>query len=216
MSCRLELRPIALAVMLACGHGASANPAGPSVAAGAPLTNSAFGLLKGNGTLSLGGATFTNNGTVGPGASAGTLTISGNYVQGPDGTLAVELGGTTPGTDFDVLKVTGNATLDGTLVVTRTAGTTLTQGSEFEFLTYGSRSGDFAAFSVPPGFAFETTPGPTSYTLSNTIARPPEISQEASAISQRDAVLLIDRVFVTDTADNTDTDVEKRRMGECR
>ena len=59
---------------------------------------------------------------VSPGMSPGTLSITGNYVQGADGTLSVELGGTVPGTLYDVLNVSGNATLGGKLQVSLTGG----------------------------------------------------------------------------------------------
>ena len=56
-------------------------------------------------------------GTVAAGASPGTLTINGDYTQGPGGTLQEEIAGTTPGTQFDQLVVTGDVTLDGTLAI---------------------------------------------------------------------------------------------------
>src|SRR6185295_2219610 len=63
------------------------------------LTSS--GTIMGNGVLQLvnsgtTGKSLTNNGIVGPGASPGMLTISGDYVQGPGGTLNVEVAGMSP------------------------------------------------------------------------------------------------------------------------
>ena len=49
-----------------------------------------------------------NGGTVSPGASIGTLTINGNYTQNANGTLRIEVAGTSPG-QFDVLAVNGHA-----------------------------------------------------------------------------------------------------------
>jgi len=55
--------------------------------------------LSGRGTII---GNVENAGQVNPGASAGTLTIDGDYTQTADGVLNIELGGTaTPGTDFD-------------------------------------------------------------------------------------------------------------------
>ncbi len=52
-------------------------------------------------------------------AQTGILTVNGNYTQTAAGTLQIQLGGLTaarqPGTDYDQLKVTGTATLAGTL-----------------------------------------------------------------------------------------------------
>ncbi|MDB5824639.1 MAG: filamentous hemagglutinin N-terminal protein [Herminiimonas sp.] len=81
------------------------------------LTNSASGVLSGNGTVNL-GTTYTliNNGTVAPGTSAatGTLTVTGNYTQGSTGNLVARIGGGGP-TQHDLLQVSGNTILDGTL-----------------------------------------------------------------------------------------------------
>jgi hypothetical protein len=49
--------------------------------------------------------------------SPGILTIVGDYTQTSGGVLVVEIGGLNPGTDFDQLNITGQATLDGTLTV---------------------------------------------------------------------------------------------------
>ncbi len=74
--------------------------------------------LSGNGTIT---ADVTNTaGSVAPGESAGQASITGNYTQAAAATLDIELGGTTPGTDYDVLGVTGTATLQAntTVVIT--------------------------------------------------------------------------------------------------
>ena len=64
----------------------------------------------GNGTFV--GDFDTGSGILAPGSSAGTMTISGNYILGGTGTLEIEIGGFTSGL-FDVLTVTGNASLTG-------------------------------------------------------------------------------------------------------
>jgi hypothetical protein len=58
-----------------------------------------------------------NAGTVAPGNSPDITTIIGDYVQLPGSTLEIEVGGLTPGTEHDMLVVTGTATLGGQLVV---------------------------------------------------------------------------------------------------
>jgi hypothetical protein len=103
------------------------------------------GTLKGGGTL--GGPVENVGGAVAPGASPGTLTITGDYTQDPGGTLQVDVDGPIPGTQFDVLAVGGVATLAGTLEVVQGGGFTPTDGSTFTFLTYGSRSGQFGTLT---------------------------------------------------------------------
>ena len=49
------------------------------------------------------GNVTNTSGTVEPGSSPGTLTVTGNYTQGAGGTLQTEIAGTTPGTQFDRL-----------------------------------------------------------------------------------------------------------------
>lgn len=54
-------------------------------------------------------------GIVAPGLSPGILSETGNYTQAVGGTLAIEIGGTTLGTEYDQLAVTGTALIDGLL-----------------------------------------------------------------------------------------------------
>lgn len=81
--------------------------------------------LCGNGTINVydyedtnnaygfGTGTFTNNGTVAPGNSIGTLTINGNYNQSSTGNLLIEF----TKSDNDKLIVNGQASLNGTLTL---------------------------------------------------------------------------------------------------
>jgi len=66
------------------------------------------GAVGGHGTI---GGSLTNAGVVAPGGSVGTLTVNGNYTQGPTGTLAVQL---TPA-GASRLAVTGTVSLQGSL-----------------------------------------------------------------------------------------------------
>ena len=74
------------------------------------------GTLKGTGTVN---ADVSNTaGTVAPGNSPGFLDITGNYVQGPGGTLDLEIAGRDPNVpEFDRLRVTGTAMIDGAIHV---------------------------------------------------------------------------------------------------
>jgi hypothetical protein len=65
------------------------------------------------------------------------------FTQSDSGTLGFELGGTL-GTEFGKLTSISALNLDGTLDVSATGGFTPTSGNEFEIMTFGSVSGDFA------------------------------------------------------------------------
>lgn len=104
------------------------------------------------GTLSGSGAVtgpVTVGGTTAPGTSAGQLSITGTYTQQSSGTLAIEIGGPTPGTQHDRLAVSGAATLGGTLTIDFINGYTPTIGQSFTVMTYPSRTGAFASVIAP-------------------------------------------------------------------
>lgn len=96
---------------------------GLSVASGATL--------QGSGTII---GDIENNGTINPGNSPGSFVVEGNYLQLPTGKLVIEIGGTTPGVDFDQLFVTGDMTLDGMLVFEFINGYEPQPGDMFNFL----------------------------------------------------------------------------------
>jgi hypothetical protein len=107
--------------------------------------------LAGSGTVV---GNVSNYGMVDPGGdgAAGALTITGTFTQGSDGILSIDLGGTTVGTQYDRLSVSGAVNLDGTLMVQLINGFTPAPGSTFQVLTFGSKTGDFAAVNLPdPG-----------------------------------------------------------------
>lgn len=104
------------------------------------------GKLAGSGTVT---ANVTNNALVMPGLSPGALTIIGNYAQTSAGTLQVELAGTTAGTQYDQVNVSGTATLDGTLDVSFIPPYIPNGGETYDVLTFASKSGDFATKNLP-------------------------------------------------------------------
>jgi hypothetical protein len=120
--------------------------AGSTVLSGGTMSGSfAFnvqgGELRGTGTI----GTLNNTGAIvrpGGTGAAGTLTVAGSYTQGAGGRLAVEVGGTGAG-QFDVLAVTGNASLAGAMDVGFLGGFTPGSSDTFRVLTAGSRNGNF-------------------------------------------------------------------------
>lgn len=77
-----------------------------SLAAGSAVSVGASGTLGGSGTI--GGATSVA-GSLSPGNSAGILTVSNNATIIDGGALNIELNGTTVGTDYDRVALTGAA-----------------------------------------------------------------------------------------------------------
>ncbi len=173
--------PITLAGTLRTGAGTVSAPG---------LTITPTGLLTGNGTVT---GNVTNNGTVAPGNSAGTLTISGTYAQGAGGTLDIELDGTAAG-QYDVLAVSGTATLNGTVNFSGAA----TSGS-FPFLTASSVSGTFAGQTgtLNPTLAYNA--GNVTATLwvppSSAAGAADSVRAAAQALPANDARALSDQFF---------------------
>jgi uncharacterized repeat protein (TIGR01451 family) len=141
---------------------------GMSVTGAVAITNNAaFTYSAGADVTASGGPTFTNNGTFsrtttaattnfGPAfTNAGTASfhngitnLQNGFTQTAPGTLNVAINGTTAGTQYDRLAVTGNVSLNGTL--NATLGYTPVAGSTFDVVTFtGTRTGDFATKNLP-------------------------------------------------------------------
>ena len=105
-------------------------------------------LAKGTGRFTT--VTVTDGGMFAPVRSAGLVTITGSYTQSDGGILLAELGGTTKGTQYDSLAITGAAHLDGTLDVSFISNFTPTAGNSFEVLhANGGIIGAFEQVSLP-------------------------------------------------------------------
>jgi uncharacterized repeat protein (TIGR01451 family) len=108
----------------------------------------------------------------GPGATTQGLSVSGNYTQSAAGTLNIKLNGTVAGSQYDQVRVTGSATLAGT--VTATLGYSPVDNQSWDIITDASVSGDFATKNLPPyarGQVFEV-PSPPSGTVVTLVAVP--------------------------------------------
>ncbi len=125
------------------------------------------GTLSGSGQIKTGsgpipGQVENRGGIVSPGSvssstGVGSLEIAGRFANGPDGTLAIEIGGLVAETLFDVLIVDGSVALGGTLDVSLVdLGSGLFDpqlGDTFEILTASDGlSGTFETLLLPAGY----------------------------------------------------------------
>ena len=98
--------------------------------------------------------------------------IAGNLTQSSSGSLDIKLGGTTAGSQYDQLSVTGNVSLGGTLTVSLVNSFVPSAGNSFQIITFmGALTGDFTTKNFPTlggGNHFQTSSGSGSYTLTVT------------------------------------------------
>jgi hypothetical protein len=123
---------------------------GKSMAVGAFLTGTDAN-LRGPGTID---GTVTNYGNIELETSPRVLHITGDFTHGPDTDIRVNIGG-ADASQHDWLNIGGLANLNGFLEATLTGGFTPAIGDSFVVARFGSRSGQFALFTVshapPPG-----------------------------------------------------------------
>ena len=82
--------------------------------------------------------------TLAPGSSPGKVTINGNLTLDGNDTLAMEVNGSTPGTDFDQFVVNGTVTLGGAALTT--SGTvTSNPGQSLSLILAAAVTGAFAS-----------------------------------------------------------------------
>ena len=129
------------------------------------------GTLAGTGKVT--GNLHNYGGTVSPGnparaGSTGILNVAGNYSQEPQGTLKVNLKGSTPGSGFDQLRVTRQAVLDGTLDLDRAPTYIPGLTTKLKLMTMASRLGKFDRLqdtTLPNGREWYAAYGPRDVTL---------------------------------------------------
>jgi hypothetical protein len=138
------------------------------------------GSINGNGTIT---GSISNNATVSPGASPGLLTITGNYTEGPNSHLQIELGGTSAGVTYDQLAVGGTAKLTGTLEVSYWNSFVPALGNIFTALVCNARSGAFSFVQAP------TNTLGTIYTAKSVLLEPGNVSPSVTlAVNQAPTV----------------------------
>ncbi|MEX0612132.1 MAG: retropepsin-like aspartic protease [Pirellulales bacterium] len=138
----------------------------------AQVVNIEGGQLRGRGDIFVGSGPFRGvvrnlAGRVDPGTVglAGELSIDGDYSQLAGGTLAIDLRGTIPVTQYDRLAVDRFAFLAGTLEVSL-LGFTPGPGAMFTILTTGEGVfGEFDNLALPSGFQWDITYGANDVVL---------------------------------------------------
>jgi hypothetical protein len=112
-------------------------------------TNTSTGVISGVGTFSKNSGSFINNGTFSPGLSPGVLNFTGNFTMSETAAYNIELGGTTSGTQYDRMDVSGTASLNGELNISLTNGFIPAVNDTFRILNSTGGSGIFATVNVP-------------------------------------------------------------------
>lgn len=141
--------------------------AGGRLESGGVMLDLLGGTLVGTGTIT---ADVRNDGaTIAPGTagSTGILRIVGDYGHLLDGPLKVDLKGTTPGSGFDQLQVTGTASFKGTLDLDTARGFAPGTTTKLKVLTAGQRSGTFHLLdrTLPNGREWYAIYSPRDVTL---------------------------------------------------
>lgn len=146
MKCKANiLRALLLLLVPLAAHGQLlTNEAGNVLHVQSGVTLFVGGDLDNRGTLSGSGTVQATNllgnpGAVAPGASPGLFTVTGNMTMNGT-TYTCEINGTTSGTDYDAIAVSGAAALTGG-VINVTWGFTPLVTDEFTIMAFGSRTG---------------------------------------------------------------------------
>ena len=100
--------------------------------------NKPTGRITGEGTINIANANFANSGTTAAGFSPGSLNFTGAYLQDSSGTLEVELNGVIPGTAYDQVSSSLQASVEGNLILT--LGYQPAMGDSFDVITAPSFS----------------------------------------------------------------------------
>ena len=95
--------------------------------------------------------------------SIGSLVLDANLTLDSLAEIQFEIGGTSAGTEFDVLTITDNLTLDGLLSLSLANGFTPNEDDIFEIITSSSLTGNFA--NVFDGEILQTADGLGEFTV---------------------------------------------------
>jgi hypothetical protein len=107
-----------------------------------------YGNVNGAGSYTgLGTATFLA--ALSPGNSPAAISFGGNVALTSSAALDIELGGSTPGAQYDQVNVAGQLALGGVLDVTLINGFSPAAGNKFDILNWGTRTGTFSSVELP-------------------------------------------------------------------
>jgi len=122
------------------------------------------GTIEGTGIIDA--DILNHGGLVSPGLSPGMLTIDGDYTQGSEATLLLEMAGLGLG-EYDIFNVTGTATLGGYLQIDFLNDFRPMFGDTFDIFTYDSCVGQFDSMYARgfPDYSFIPTYGLTGLAL---------------------------------------------------
>lgn len=115
------------------------------------------GLVTGNSVLF---GNVQNSGGFSPGVAkctSGVFTINGNYEQEQSGELNIEIGGMVSAQEYDVLAITGESVLNGTLKLSLFGGFLPQAGQQFDILTANSVTGTFSQIVMPISGQYEVS-----------------------------------------------------------
>ena len=163
------------------------------------------GLAVGTGTF--GPVNLFENGRFSPGASAALVfqpaaVAAATASFATNTSLAVEIGGKTPGSGFDQVNITGNAILDGALAITTTNNFSPAPLDSFKIMTFATHTGHFSSYSgqeIPHGLAYAPIYSATDLKLIATI---PGDATLDGKVDFTDLVTLAQHYNTTLTTDN--------------
>ncbi len=119
------------------------------------------GSVAGNGTIN---GQIVNNGAFDPGNSPGCAAVVGNFTQGTNGSMTMELAGLVQGVGYDCIQIDGGLIFEGgiagTLHLRLIDNFVPADGDFFDILTFHTLSGlgfaDITTSGVPTGGTLET------------------------------------------------------------
>lgn len=152
-----------------------------------------YSILKGDGRFE--GNVLNTQGLVSPGNSIGTMTITGDYHQGTDSVLEIEVNNNSS----DLLRVEETAYLNGALSIIPQGYVT---GNKYSFLDFQSISGEFATIFSPAVFniGLENSPSGLDFDLSRNTYK-----SLVGDSSQKDMADVLDNIRLTAAGNMADT-----------
>ncbi|HEC28894.1 MAG TPA: DUF4347 domain-containing protein, partial [Gammaproteobacteria bacterium] len=154
--------------------------------------------LTGNGSI---GINVTNNGLLSPGASPGSGTININSNYSSTGVIDIEIGGTVAG-QYDVVNITGTATINGTINVSLINDYFVNYeplvGDVFTIMTYAAISGApvFNGLQVSPHIYLQAN-------FSGSVSTPGALTLTALQTNKPPTATNVLRSFTEDSNNNS-------------